>query len=306
MSRGREVVVGSLGSLALITTVLLGVSWYVAGDLVQSPLSERRGRYADREARRLERLKLDAEEFLLPSFDGTSLSGLYFPSRNGAAVIVQHGYRGARSEVLGAVEILQRHGFGAVAFDLRGHGASGGEWITLGRDDVEDLLRVFEYLKAKPGVEEHRIGMLGFSLGGSLAIAHAAANPELRAIVADSPYDVINRVTVAEFTDLPPPIPSLVTIFMAWRLGVDFATLSPLALVAEISPRPVFILVAGSDTVVDAGSGERLYAAAGEPRKIWLEPDYDHCTFFYKNPQRFEDEVVGFFKQHLTETPIGR
>ena len=304
MNRRKRAALAILGSLAFLAVVAVpGFSWYVSGRLLLSPSAERRDPCAedaaDCETRRMAELGIEAEILTLRSFDGTTLSGLYFPSRNGAAVIVQHGYRATRGQVLDAVEILTRHGFGVAAVDLRGHGASGGEWITLGRDDVRDLLLVFEHLQAKPEVDDQRIGMIGFSLGGALAVLHAAANPELRAIIVDSPFDVVNAVTVAEFTDLPRPISALVARFMEWRLGVDFDAISPLARIAEISPRPVLVFAAGADTVVDAGSGERLYAAAGEPRQIWLEPDYGHCSFFANNRTRFEDEVVGFFERYL-------
>jgi alpha-beta hydrolase superfamily lysophospholipase len=203
---------------------------------------------------------------------------------------------------LSLVDVLVDRGFGVAAFDLRGHGRSGGDWITLGRDDVRDLIRVVDRIEARPDVHGNRIGVIGLSLGAALALSLAAEDPRIRAVVADSPFDVIDSVTVAAFTDLPWPVPAIVAKFLEIRLDVDFDAISPLAHVGRISPRPVYILAAGADTVVDPGSAVRLFDGSAEPKLIWQEPDLGHCGFFLERRDEYERRIIAeFLSEHLLE-----
>jgi alpha-beta hydrolase superfamily lysophospholipase len=290
MNRKLRILAASMALLVVLVTMgLFGFSWFVAGKLVQSPVEQRPDDCADPRF-------CEATQ----PFDGTGISGLYFPSSNGAAVIVQHGYRGHRGIVLKLVDVLVDRGFGVAAFDLRGHGRSGGDWITLGRDDVRDLKQVVDYVEARPDVHGDRIGMIGFSMGAALTLSLAAEDPRIRAAVADSPYDVIDSVTVKTFTDLPWPFPPLVAKFMEIQLDVDFEAISPLAHVHRIHPRPIYILAAGADTVVDPGSALRLYEASDQPKTLWREPDLEHCEFFLERREQYERRIIaGFLSEHL-------
>jgi alpha-beta hydrolase superfamily lysophospholipase len=94
-------------------------------------------------------------------------------------VLIVHGLGEhiARYETLAAD--LNAAGWHAMGFDLRGHGASGGERGRIPRDD--SLLRDVGRLVAQ--VRETRVGpvvLLGHSLGGNVAaryVAHAMADP---------------------------------------------------------------------------------------------------------------------------------
>src|SRR5512133_3675642 len=59
--------------------------------------------------------------------DDIHLSGWYIPSENGAAVILLHGFGGNRLDMKSRADVLARHGFGVLMYDLRGHGESEGD-----------------------------------------------------------------------------------------------------------------------------------------------------------------------------------
>ena len=48
-----------------------------------------------------------------------------------------------------------------------------------------DLSAAVTYLSSRPGVDAGRIGVLGLSMGGEIAITGAALDPRLKAIVAE-------------------------------------------------------------------------------------------------------------------------
>ena len=65
--------------------------------------------------------------------------------------------------------------------------------------------------------------------------------------------------------------------------------------IARISPRPVLLMQGGADRVVSAGSGARLFEAAGEPKELWFEPDVGHAEFLKAKPVEFERRLIDFY-----------
>ncbi|MCY4575736.1 MAG: alpha/beta fold hydrolase [Chloroflexi bacterium] len=89
------------------------------------------------------------------------------------------------------VEALTREvtprGFVSFRFNYRGVGESQGE-NALGEGQVSDALAAVDMLREWPGVDEHRLGIVGYSYGASIALRASAQQPEgVRAVVAVSP-----------------------------------------------------------------------------------------------------------------------
>lgn len=66
------------------------------------------------------------EDVTLTTTDGVDLAAWYAPSQNGAAIILLHGAGQSREMLRGPAAMLAAHGYGVLAFDQRGHGASDG------------------------------------------------------------------------------------------------------------------------------------------------------------------------------------
>ena len=117
--------------------------------------------------------------------DGVRLSAWYLPSRNGAAVVLEHGAGSTRTSTLPQAGVLARHGYGVLMVDARGHGRSGGAGMDLGWYGDLDTTAAVTELSRLPGVAPSRIGVVGLSMGGEQAIGAAAADPGIRAVVAE-------------------------------------------------------------------------------------------------------------------------
>jgi fermentation-respiration switch protein FrsA (DUF1100 family) len=232
--------------------------------------------------------------------DGLTLRGWYLPSQTGAAIIVGHGFGGQRA--LEPAALLARHGYGVLAFDWRAHGASEGDLGTFGYHEVRDVAGALEWLQAQPEVDPERIGILGESMGAVAAIRAAARLPALRAVVAVAPYPTAQEAlrNIWRGTGLPAfPFVPLQRAIGQWRTGLDLDALRPVDDIAAISPRPVLILAGGQDPVTGPNAGTRLYAAAREPKQLWLEPELGHLSFLKTYPTEYEHRVVGFFDEAL-------
>jgi len=250
---------------------------------------------------------LSYESVVFPSADGLSLVGWFVsPSeeaRNDAAIILCHGYGGTRSEMLPDAAILGQHGYSALLFDFRGHGESEGDLVTLGHDEVKDVQGAVAYVLARPDVSPDRIGLLGHSMGGAIAIRAAARISEIRAVVTEGAYASLADTIANDFTTLTGlpsfPFAPLMVALGEWQVGLDIKGVQPVQDVVRLSPRPVLFIHGLSDPVIPPENGRRLYQAAGEPKSLWLPEGVGHVMAARQRPVEFEGRVVAFFDEAL-------
>ena len=233
------------------------------------------------------------QEIELLTSDGIRLAAWYTPPQNGALILVAHGYGDRRSEDF--YSLFAEHGYGVLAWDFRGHGASGGDLVTLGYLETLDVMAALEYALAQPGIEH--IGGWGGSMGGVTMIRATAQHPEIEALVADSPF-----ATLEDELDLRvsnPLLNPLIRFFAERETGFRLDMLRPVDEIGSISPRPVFLIQGMADTIVPLNSAERLYDAAGEPRQLWTEADVPHLNMYAYYPTRYTKRVIKFFDTYL-------
>lgn len=246
------------------------------------------------------------EDVTVTTADGLKLVGWYVPSRNGAAIIAQHGYKGDRGGLVVTATLLQRHGYGVLLSTIRAHDQSEGDLITLGKEEMKDFEAWYQYLLTCGDVDPHKIGILGESMGGALSIKYASQNPNIRAVVAHSAFanfDDTVKKGVALMTGLPPfPFAPMIVFWAEREAGIDTSEIDTTQWIKGISPRPVFILQGGQDDHISIDSGEKLYEAAGEPKVLWFEPGAAHHGFD-EEPflGAFEERIVAFFDEYLLE-----
>jgi fermentation-respiration switch protein FrsA (DUF1100 family) len=245
------------------------------------------------------------ENVTIATADGLTLVGWWVPSLNGAAIIAQHGYKGSRGEMLNEAGMLHRRGYGVLLSSLRAHDQSEGDLITLGRMEVDDLAAWHRFVVSQPGVDARRVGILGNSLGGTIAIEFAARTPDIAAVVAHSPFSSLSdtlETSVRFFTSLPPfPFAPMIAFWAEREGGFRVEDVDAVRWIPRLSPRPVFLLQGGADVVVSTGSGQRLFDAAGEPKELWFDPKVGHAAFDGVRAAEYERRVGGFFDRYLSD-----
>ena len=128
-----------------------------------------------------------AETIALRASDGTALSAAWHaPARTAPAVLLVHMLTRTHAEWDLTAEALNVSGFGVLAIDLRGHGASEGSSGALAPMQ-QDVQAGLDWLKARPDVVSGRLGIVGASLGTTLAVLVAAADSTVRSIALLSP-----------------------------------------------------------------------------------------------------------------------
>lgn len=236
---------------------------------------------------------IDFKDVELMTEDNVKLSAWYTPPKNGAVILVAHGYGDKRPEDFYA--LFASHGYGVIAWDFRAHGKSEGEFSSLGYYEMLDAKAALDFVLAQPGVEH--VGAWGGSMGAVTMIRATAHYPEIEALVADSPF-----ATLQDEMDLRVPLPimrSLIRFFAERKSGVTLDRVSPVDDIARIGPRPVFIIQGMADGMVPLDSAQRLYEAAGEPRQLWVEKDVPHLNMYAYYKTRYTKRVIRFFDEYL-------
>jgi pimeloyl-ACP methyl ester carboxylesterase len=243
---------------------------------------------------------LAAEDVILRSEDGTRLAAWYVPSRNGAAIVLLHGSGSTRDDLLDHAAMLARHGYGVLLLDARGHGGSAGEPMELGWGGERDVRAAVDHLVARIDVDPERIGVLGQSMGGEVALTAAAADGRIRAVVSEG----AEVVTIADAAERPETVGGWPSIPILWVETIVADLLSDAspppahsASVAAIAPRPV-LLIAG-ESAAEAASN-RFFAETGGPTvDLWVLPDTPHVSGLRVHPAEYEQRVVAFFDAAL-------
>lgn len=247
---------------------------------------------------------LQAEDIRIPGPSG-QLAAWYLPARNGCMLVCCHGINDNRGQWLSQVaDLHQRSGYGALLFDFAGHGDSDGNMVTYGVREAREVAAVLAYLRKRGDVDMSRIGILGYSLGAIAATLAAAAHPEPRCLVIESGFaDLQHDIALLfrRYTGLPPfPFASLIVLWGKILTGIDLGEIRPAHVIGRLSPRACFIISDLADEIANEPyDGERLYAAAGEPKRLWQVPGAGHVRAYEAAPAEWVERVGAFLDEHL-------
>jgi fermentation-respiration switch protein FrsA (DUF1100 family) len=237
-----------------------------------------------------------------PASGEHQVSGWFLPHPETRRVIILcGGYRGRKADLLGIGMHLWREGYNVLLFDYHGHGHGSGAPITLGFREVNDFLGALDYVQQRvPGAI---IGVLGYSMGAAVAIMGAARRPEVRAVAADSPFATHWGVVEYNFkriVRLPAtPFLFLADRMMALRAGYRFREVEPLRDVPQIAPRPLLLIHGLKDSTISPQDSQRLFAAAREPRQLWLVEGVEHCGAYFQDRGQYCQRIAEFFAASL-------
>lgn len=244
------------------------------------------------------------EEVTFPSRGDHLVHGWWFTRPETRRVIIGcPGYRGSKAELIGISTALWRAGFNVLLFDYHGHGAGRGAPVTLAYRELNDFYSAVDY--ARQRVPDARIGVIGYSMGAAIAIMGSARRPEVRAVIADSPFathaDVVSHNVSRVIRISGRPIARLADFFLVRRAGYRSRDVAPARDAAAIAPRPLLVIHGTADRMIPVSHGKRVYEAAGAPKELWLGEGADHCGTYFLDRQEYCRRVITFFERYLDD-----
>ena len=237
--------------------------------------------------------------FSFPLADGSTREGWFFPGLRGApTIIVAHGYREQRADVLTLVTALQEQQFNAFLFDFTGHGTSPGV-TTLGYKETEELRSAVQNLSTRDDVDPKRFGLWGANMGGYAALRLATSDPRIGAVAVDNAYgdprDMVQvQVSRSGLTALPG-----VSVFsdMGFRL-LNFSSRHDPPVRIEMTQGLAKLFVESDDQSGLSDLLVRLFNSAPEPKQL-LRFRVSYGDMSDEERKNYESQMVNFFLQSL-------
>ncbi|WP_329176171.1 alpha/beta hydrolase [Streptomyces sp. NBC_01477] len=228
---------------------------------------------------------------VLLTSDGVPVEAEHLAGAGGGrdlAIVVAHGFSGAleRPAVRRAAAALRGSG-GVLTFSFRGHGRSGGH-STVGDREVLDLDAVVGWARR---LGYARVAAVGFSMGASVVLRHAGADPEAGLYGVDAVVSVSSPARWYYRGTAPMrrlhwavtrPAGRLVSrVGLGTRIHPrrwDPVPRSPVESVPFIVPTPLLIVHGDRDAYFPLDHPRSLAAAAGEDgAELWIEHGFGHA-----------------------------
>jgi pimeloyl-ACP methyl ester carboxylesterase len=288
----KELLIRLVVGLAVIVVVVLALTW-VAGDDLTKPTN--RDITIGRPP-----LDLEASNITFASGSGSLIHGWLSPGKPGhGAVILLHGLRGDRREMVSRAEFLRARGYSVLLFDFQGHGESRGSLITFGDLESRDVTAAIQYLHHK--LPNEQVGVIGVSLGAA-AFVLAEERPAVAAVVLEQMYPTIQQAVAGRARKyLGPVAPVLAPLLMVQvqaRLKIPANRLRPIDRMGQIGA-PVLIVNGTQDSYTSIEDARALFAAASNPKELWAVEGAGHVNLHAFAKAQYEQRVGDFLGRYM-------
>jgi hypothetical protein len=208
----------------------------------------------------------------LTTTDGARISAVYLENPQATHTIL---YSHGNGEDIGLVRFLledyRRFGFSVFAYDYHGYGTSEGKPSEA--TVYADIDAAYDYLVKEKGIAPERIIAFGRSLGGGPATDLASRKP-LGGLILESAwvsaFRVLTQVTLLPFD--------------------KFRNLDKMSRVRC----PVLIIHGTEDEIIAYWHGEKLFAAASEPKRLLRVEGAHHNDVFEVGGRRYYQTLKDF------------
>jgi len=123
--------------------------------------------------------------------DGNTIAYKIYPNKAGSpAVILLHMLRRTRADWDSVATWLQENGYTVLAFDMRGHGQSTGNWDEFTPEDFNKMTLDVAAMKSvleNQGADVKKLAIIGASIGANVALNYAAGDSDVATVVLLSP-----------------------------------------------------------------------------------------------------------------------
>ena len=224
----------------------------------------------------------------------------YRPTEEMPLILYLHGNSSSRLEGMRMTEELLKRDINLFLIDFPGCGLSGGEYISLGYHEKDDVGVIIDFIETLPGVSN--IGIWGRSMGAATTMLYAHKDPRVKAICVDSPFCDFKRLAkeiTLSHANIPKFILETVLSFIRNTIkkknGLDINLLKPIE-AAKKTYQPVMFIHANNDELINYQHSIDLYEVYKGPKFIRCLEKGGHNT---RRPDIIIKQIGEFFHKYL-------
>lgn len=279
---------------------------------------------------------IEGEEIGFTTKDGQKLHGTWFSCKSGeyrGIILYCHEFNGNRLGAGRSIERLARSGFDVFAMDFRHHGASNRikgalptPWIS--EFEISDVKAAIDYIYSRSDVSRQvRIGIYGLSKGATVALAAAAGDSRINAIVLDSPtpegrlfekncletlfkrrkyvstYFSFRFISLAAKALLYMIACPFFALYAAWHrmiLGFwcDCRFVNTSAVLKQLN-QPILVIHGTNDAFCQSDQVHAFCRRLPAKPSLWVVPEAAHGTAEQTAAEEYDERLVNFFCKAL-------
>ena len=224
----------------------------------------------------------------------------YRPKDEMPLVLYLHGNSSSRLEGMRMTEELLKKDINLFLIDFPGCGLSGGEYISLGYHEKDDVGVIIDFIETLPGVGN--IGIWGRSMGAATTMLYAHKDPRIKAICVDSPFADFKKLAkelTLRYANIPNFILETILSFIRSTIkkknGMDINLLKPIE-AAKKTFQPVLFIHAKNDELIGYHHSNDLFEVCKGRKFIKLLDTGGHNS---RRPAKIVKQIGDFFNKYL-------
>ena len=248
---------------------------------------------------------LQADSVQIERGNGQPVAGWFLRGSGKGAILLLHGIRADRRQMLGRARFLAASGYSVLLIDLPGHGESAAPAITFGLREADGVQAALAFLRTRtPG---QPLGMIGVSLGAA-SFMLCKTCPQVDAVVLESMYPTIEEAVEDRLRQragmLAMPLSRLLLWQLPLRLDIDQRQLRPIDAMPGLR-MPVMVAAGDRDLHTTIGETRRIFAGASQPKALWEVPGAAHVDLYAYAPREYEERIGRFLTDSFSGKTVG-
>lgn len=308
--------------LAIIIAILLVLAWFVGDYFVDYALASKGLDYDDplsptyeKSQDELENIAINDEmvlwleeeigctEAYIETTDGLKLYTKEFLQEKTTNdwLIAVHGYTSSHKTVIDVAAEFYKQGYNVMVLDLRAHGLSEGEWITLGLYDGRDVATVAENIVAKN--QDAEIILFGQSMGAAtvmMASGEETLPENVKLVIEDCGYTdayiMFSEQLDARFGLPSFPILDIASVVGKIQAGINLKGIRPIDAIAK-STLPMLFIHGLDDGFVLPYMVYELFDSYNGPKELLTVEGADHTASRNIERERYYETVFDFIEK---------
>jgi uncharacterized protein len=199
--------------------------------------------------------------------------------------------------------VYHEAGFNVLMLDMRAHGGSEGDRVTLGYREVRDVRGALSWLE-KRGFDPENVVLHGWSMGGA-AVVRSAPGTGVAAVVEEAAYadlPPLLRERLPEASGLPAFFTPGIFLMGSLFLGIDPWAVRPEKEAGQLSREGVpFMIIHSPDDEVIPFEHAESFAAAYPEATFWVIEGYEHVAA-HQHPE-YRERLLNFLDEAGISAP---